>query len=280
MLPDMLDLFAIARSNANAVQEAFYSAIAGCSPDQATLLREFASWVKEESLVSINVRLFIVVELLSGGRYQNTHEWAQEQCRLSGRAADDILRERLDKFYEKRMAFDHAFRDGERFRYGALNAGGTGLPDEYAPYCAVLSRTFCASLKDVAYLPGDSLKICFNAGGSLDRRAVERYPAPHSYRHMLAANERAKEVPTTERREWHKLVTSPNRFFEVIFLGEITLPSIDSVRMSRAEHDRMWDMAFASFGRKLTDEERAHVHDFVQLRRAVADKRVRLEVLS
>lgn len=275
----MLDLFAIARSNANAVQAAFAAAIAACSPDQATSLREFASWIKEEGLVSINVRLYIVVELLSGGRYQNTHEWAQEQCRLSGRAADEILRERLDKFYEKRVAFDHAFRDGERFRYGAFNAGGTGLP-EYAPYCAVLSRAFCASLQDVAYLPGDSLKMCFNAGGSLDRRAVERYPAPHSYRHMLAANERAKEVPTTERRQWHKLVTSANRFFEVIFLGEITLTSIDSVRISRAEHDRMWDMAFASFGRKLADAERALVHDFVQLRRAVVDGRVRLEVLS
>lgn len=229
----MLDLFAIARDNANAIQSAFESAITGFSSKQATFLRNFASWVKEEGSISINVKLLVVVELIVGGRYQNTHEWAEEQSRLSGRPAEDILRERLQRFYEQRMAFDRAFRDGERFRYGALNAGGAGLR-EYDPYCAVLRDTFSASLTDVAYLPGDSLKICFAADGSLDCGAAERYAAPHSHRHILVANERAKEVSTTGRKEWHKLVTSPNRYFEVIFLGEVTLNSIDSVRMLKA----------------------------------------------
>jgi hypothetical protein len=124
MTPVMLDLFAIAKGNANAVQTAFESVVAAMPPDQAVVVREFAAWVEAEALISINVKLFVIVEFLNGGRYQNTHEWAQEQARLSGRSAEDALRERLHRFYDKRVAFDRAFKNGELFRYGALNAGG------------------------------------------------------------------------------------------------------------------------------------------------------------
>jgi hypothetical protein len=127
--------------------------------------KQFAAWVEAEALISINVKLFVIVELLNGGRYQNTFEWAQEQAVLSGRSVDDALRERLHKFYDKRVTFDRAFNNGEQFRYGALNGGGVGLP-EYDPYCVVLTRTFQRSLTDIAWLPGDSLKICFASDGS------------------------------------------------------------------------------------------------------------------
>lgn len=274
----MIDLFAVARGNAHAVQEAFDSAAASMPTDQAALLREFAAWIEAEALVSINVKLFVIVEFLNGGRYQNTYEWAQEQARLSGRCAEDIMRERLHKFYDKRVAFDRAFNSGEQFRYGALNGGGAGLP-EYDPYCAVLTRDFQTSLTHIAWLPGDSLKICFAADDSLDTTVVESRTAPDTHRHLLAATERASEVPPADKRDWAGLVASPGRYFEAVFLGDVSLNTVKCVRVLKTEYDRMWDMAFASFGRKLGDAERALVHDFVQMRRGVVDGKIQVEVV-
>jgi len=275
----MLDLFAIARGNANRVQAAFESVVASMLPAQAALVREFAAWVEAEALISINVKLFVIVEFLNGGRYQNTYEWAQEQSRLSGRSAEDALRERLHKHYEKRVTFDRAFKDGEQFRYGALNGGGAGLP-EYDPYCVVLLRDSQISPEGIAYLPGDSLKICFAADGSFDPTVIESRTTPHTHRHLMAANERAIEVPLANKQEWPGLVASPGRYFEVVFIGDVSLETVECVRVLKTEYDRMWDMAFANFGRKLRDAERALVHDFVQMRRGVIDGRIQVEVVS
>lgn len=275
----MLDLFAIARGNANAVHAAFESVIAGMPPERAALVRDFATWVEAEALISINVKLFVIVEFLNGGRYQNIYEWAQEQSRLSGRPAEDALRERLHEHYEKRTAFDRAFVNGERFRYGALNGGSAGLP-EYDPYCVVLTRNSETSLGDIACLPGDSLKICLGADGSFDPTAVQSRTAPHTHRHLMAARERANEVSLADKHEWPRLVASPGRYFEVVFIGDVSLNTIECIRVPKTEHDRMRDMAFASFGRKLCDAERALVHDFVQMCRGVVDGRMQVEVVT
>ncbi len=275
----MLDLFAIARANAPAVQATFDSVVAAMPPAQAQVVREFAAWVEAEALISINVKMYIVVELLNGGRYQNIYEWAREQARLSGRSADDALRERLHRFYHKRVAFDRAFANGEDFRYGALNAGGAGLP-EYDPYCVVLNRDFQASVTDVALLPGDSLKICIAPDGKVDTAAVQNRAAPHTHRHLMAATERASEVHGTHRNDWTMLVASPGRYFEVIFIGDVFLKTVRCLRVLKTEYDRMWDMAFANYASNRGEAERALVDDFVQMRRGVVDGKIQLEVVA
>lgn len=275
----MLDLFAIATGNADAVLRAFDSAVASLPAGQASAVREFAAWVEAEALVSLNLRLFVLVDVLHGQPYQNIHEWAREQARLSGRSSDDALRERLGGFYDKRVTFDRGLKNGEQFRYGALNAGGVGLP-EYAPYCAVLTRAFRNSLRDVALLPGDSLKICIAPDGTLDEAVVRNRTTPHTHRHWMAATERAGEIPAAHKRGWPELVVAPGRYFEVIFLGEVSLDSFQCVRVLKTEYDRMCDLAFANFGRKLGDAERALVHDFIQLRRGTLNGKMQVEVIA
>jgi hypothetical protein len=274
----MFDLFAIARGNALVIEERFEVVVAGMGAQEAALAREFASWVETEALISINVPSFVVGELLAGRACQNTYELAGELAAVSGRPAEDILRERLKDHYERRIAFDGAFNGGQNFRYGALNAGGPGLTQQYDPYCVVLKRTYQDTLTDLAYLPGDSLKICFGgAGASLDEDAVRRSPAPHSHRHVLVAIERAAEVPTSDKHEWPKLVAPEGRYFEVIFVGEVLLEAVECVRALKTEIKRMRELEFANFGRKLDPGERALADDFVVLRRGALEGKLRLE---
>ncbi|MBF0531313.1 MAG: hypothetical protein HQK55_18995, partial [Deltaproteobacteria bacterium] len=95
-----------------------------------------------------------------------------------------ILEEKLGKYYDRRLAFDNAFEDGTRFRYGALNAGGVGL-SLFGDFCMVLNRSFMESLNDAVYLPDDSLVCCFNELHQFDVDAVRRKVCPHTHRHYL-----------------------------------------------------------------------------------------------
>jgi hypothetical protein len=275
----MLDLFAIARANGPAIQAAFESAVANLPESEAAAAREFAAWVEAEGLISVNMRLYVVVELLNGGRYQTMCEWAKEHARLGGQDAEDLLRRRLGPFYDRRVAFDRAFEDGEGFKYGSLNTGGAGTA-RYGSYCVILGRSFDGLPDRAAYLPGDSLTVCFGPEGRFDEAAVERHASPHSHRGRMVALRRAAAMFLTARQDWPKLVCSPDQYFEAIFIDEVTLQAIGCVRVPKSEYDRMWEMTFASFGEKRGDAERALMHDFLQLLRAGADGRIQLEVVA
>lgn len=115
----MLNLFTLAKANAARVQSVFDALISNLPDRQAAIVREFAHWVESAAIVSINVKLLVVVELLAGRNYRNIYEWAEEMASLCGRTRQEILRERLGSFYDRRVAFDSAFERGAEFRYGA-----------------------------------------------------------------------------------------------------------------------------------------------------------------
>lgn len=277
----MLDLFSIADKNADNIYKAFNNTITDLPDNEAKQAKEFAEWVEAEALISINLRLFVIAELLGGMPYRNIHEWAQEQATLSGRTKDEILRERLKGFYEKRMTFDQAFEKGEYFRYGALNAGCLGL-FAYGAYCAVLTCNFQQSLNQSAYLPDDSLENCFSNADKFDHNILEQSAAPYSHRHWLATNKRIAEVGQTPKKDWGQLLISPasKQYVEIIFIGEITMNSLQCIRISNEEYMQMWELAFGNFSRSQSDAERAWVQDFNQLLHANKDGKIQLKVIS
>ena len=272
-----LNLFETARANTAIATEMFNQLAAQISEEQDLLLRDFTAWVDAQGLLSINVGLLVAVELVNGKKHQNIYEWADEQAELSARPRETILRERLRDFYDRRVTFDSALDDGESMRYGALNAGGVGAT-AYAPYCLLLSRTLQENIEQLAFLPGDSLKICFDSDGHFAPALLKTLVTPPACRSFLVARERIKEILNSEPAVWPSLVISHDRFFEAIFIADVSVEAIDSIRVSQVEYDRIWDLAFANFGRKLGDAERALVHDFVQLKRAVVDRKIKLEV--
>jgi hypothetical protein len=276
----MLDLFDIAANNAEKIDENFNGAIASLSGQKVINVNDFAQWVQSTALISVNLRLFVIVEILNGTPYKNIHEWAQEQAELSGRKKDEILRERLKGFYAKRMTFDQAFQQGERFRYGALNAGGLGL-SIYASYCSVLTSNFHNALKHSACLSGDSLDICFAKSNEFDAKILTQSIAPFSHRHALAASQLIAKIDTVQKSEWSQLLISKDskQYFEIIFIGAVTLNDLHCVRVSANEYQQKWDLAFASFDRSLSEPERAEVQDFVQLLRAVKEGKIQLETI-
>jgi len=276
----MLDLFDIATNNAKNIDKTFNETIANLSEPKSSAAKNFAQWVESMALIAINLRLFVITEILNGIPYKNIHEWAQEQAVLSGKNKDEILRERLKGFYDKRMAFDQAFQEGECFRYGALNAGGLGLSN-YGLYCTVLTHNFHDTLIHSACFSGDSLEICFSKSSTFDPTALIQSIAPFSHRHWLATSQLIADIDTAQQSDWSQLLisTDSKQYFEIIFIGEVTLNDLKCIRVSTKEYQQKWDLAFASFDKSLSEPERAEDQDFIQLLRAEKDGKIQLETL-
>jgi hypothetical protein len=274
----MLDLFAVAQSNASAVELAFAELIAP-KDEAAARAEEFAQWIKANSLISINVKLWVVGDLVNNRPLLNAYELAEERARLTGLNSEELLRELLGVYYEKRTTFDRTFQGGEKLRYGALFMGGAGLT-EYAPYCLVLSQQFQESLASAACVTGDSLKKCVGDDEKVDHDALVRNTAPFTHRHLLAATERAAILGTANRSAWVELVSGIDRYFEIIFIGDITLQAISSVSVLKKEYDRMVTLLLDSFGKKLDTAERALAHDFHVLLRGESEGKLRIEIVT
>lgn len=104
------------------------------------ILDEFTRLVENKWTISINMRQLAINDILISGRCKNVHELKKERAEeLEDYTELDIsveeaLKKHLKGFYKSRVAFDRTFKNGERFKYGALNIGGLGA-QKYGEYC-------------------------------------------------------------------------------------------------------------------------------------------------
>ena len=263
----MIDLFALAQANAPELEHAYADAQSLRPQADQSHVQAFVDWVDNSSRISINVRVYLVAEIVTGGKYQNIYDWADEQAAVSGQQRETILRERLKQFFDKRISFDNAFENGDSFLYGALNCGGLGL-SAYGSCCMVLTQKFEKASTKVAYLNGDSLKVCVDAHGAVNELQVRQNSAPSSHRAVLAAIKHSADLKSSVPADWATLLFGGGSYMEAVFVGNVLVDSLECVRMSAVDYQRHWDMAFSSFGKSFNEAERALIHDFVQIMKA------------
>lgn len=271
-----MDIFDLASDNAPSLAERFEDVKAKASADEADTLDRFAERVMQDGRVSMNMRPWTLSSLLSTGKHQNMYQWAEEQAGFSGRPLDEILREKLGPYYERRIAFDSAFDDGRLFRYGALNIGGAGAT-KYGKFCAVLASDFAAGGEDVAYLKFDSLNTYVRAKAEVDEAAISGDVASHASRDKLTALKHVHEIPTVDEHDWPGLVCSDSDYVEAIFLEEVTPQDAEEVRVPEQDYRRLRRLAFDDFAQKRRDGTRALVQDFNDILRADRDGVIRLK---
>ncbi|MBF0550361.1 MAG: hypothetical protein HQK60_07490 [Deltaproteobacteria bacterium] len=273
-----MNLFKIAQENAASLEAQLNQIMDKSSPATKLCLADFQNWVLDEAGISINMKAAVLSIFMTTEKHQNIHEWAAEQAELSLRPRQEILEEKLGKYYDRRLAFDNAFEDGTRFRYGALNAGGVGL-SLFGDFCMVLNRSFMESLNDAVYLPDDSLVCCFNELHQFDVEAVRRKVCPHTHRHYLVVIKHATVVQQTSREQWGRVILADGNYIEAIFTADIMPDHIAEVRVKKDKYDELFNLAFDDFGRKLDEAETAQVLHFVQILKVTRRRSISLEVL-
>lgn len=242
-----MDIFALANNNIETLSKECEDTVKGLANEQLQLAKEFKEWVKKNAQISINLSPFVVSLMLEDAPYQNIHEVARRFAESTGESVDEVLRLFLKhrrNYYEQRMAFDKKFAGAKSFRYGALNGGCTGVI-WYGTICGVLKQDFVAGLENCVCLPDDSLAMC-HATGQFDPSDLCEQIAPYSLRHFLATQHRVTELSDTDREEWPELLISnpenpdkslKQRYFEIIFIGEVSLGSFGFFRLSDVYYD-------------------------------------------
>lgn len=273
------NLFEMALRNAPSLETDFHSLRSALETGEAERLGRFAQQVHQHGRISINMVQSDLNSFLVFGRHENTYEWARIRAEESSKPVAEILRDRLKEHYERRVAFDSYFEDGEGFRYGALNIGGAGAT-HFGDLCAVFTDQFASTRRQLAYLRSDSAKTYVISGPAVDEAAIQRDAAPHSHRQYLAAVKHAQQAVRNPEATWPLLVCSKEDFIEAIFAGDATRSDLESVRMPRSEHDLRFEFAYEDFRAKLNYEERAVINDFVQLKRLLKQHNIPLEVVD
>ena len=272
---DMINLFQIAGENVARLFQRFEDA-KKASKDGGTLLEGFAQCVYNTGGISINMRPCVLSDLIARRKYQNIYEWALEQSALCSRPVPDVLREKLGKYYSRRIHFDDSFENGRAFRYGLLNIGGAGA-DRYGQFCAVLRVDFVEGGTEVAYLKADSLGTYMRTETDLNETAIRQDVATHSHRHCLTALKHGAALGSSDPNDWPAIVCSSDDYVEAIFLKDVDLATVDEVRLRETEFRRLFDLAFSDYTQKHDDATNALKTDFVTILRADREGRFRLE---
>jgi hypothetical protein len=270
------DLFDAAQSNAGLLHEQFKALCDSRSSDKPRL-QAFAEHVENEGRIAINMRMSVLGSFLSVGRHVNVYEWAAFHVTYSSRSREEFLREKLDKFYEQRIAFDVCL-GGERLRYGALNSGGIGASN-YGEFCVVFQDSFVAKAGDLAYLRADSLKTYLLPGVVVDENGLSRDVAPHSHRQYLAALKHASEACALPADRWPALLCSSHEYMEVLFVESPSPADVEVIRLSHLDHEGYFYFAFEEARGKLSEVERHLVDDFKLILQLLRKHALTLEVV-
>ena len=233
-----LNLFVIAAGNTEALEVALQERLTDASSKDADILARYTERVRHTGRISINMVPEVLRGFLDAREHRNIYERASAKAKDSRTAREEILRKELDTYYERRIAFEGSFEDGERFRYGALNIGGLGA-STFGLFCVVCKDHVSSTLPEVAYLRADSLETYLLPGPVVDEAKIRRDASPHSHRQCLAALKHADEVPRLDELQWPALLCSGVDYVEAIFTAQLTPEDVQVIRMSRTEHNRL-----------------------------------------
>ncbi len=270
-----MDIFQAARANTGRHKEQYQAALEAADEATAALLAAFVESVLHDGNLSINMRVFVAENFMSGSPYENIYEFCDRMSRLSGRDAADIIKERLGPYCERRLKFDASRPEFKLVYYAALNIGGAGAT-KYGEICVVLGRCLEADGRRAAYLRGDSLNDYFDAAAGADMPRLLTDICAETDRAYLAVIKHAGEIPRTERAGWETLVCSNASYIEAIFDVRPAKQEVSEIRVPVASYDALWDIAFADFSRRLASAEKALANDFIQLLDAAGTARIQV----
>jgi len=274
------DLFALSAANSGPLEERLEQVLSQLEPHEQAALRSFAKAVQERGRISLNMRLVPLNGFLTSGSRWTVYEFAAQEAAVSGRPADEIVREKLGPYYGKRIAFDRCFEGGETFHYGNLNMGGLGC-SKYGRFCVVLRGDFPHDAAGAAYVPGDSLQRYVSGEGTpvVDHARLADEVAPHSHRGCLACLKHSTDVCHLAEDAWAGCLCSEDTFVEAIFMERPRREDVESVRVASAHYEQLADLAFDDYARDLPEAERAIVGHFGMILGCLREDNIRVEVL-
>ena len=180
----------------------------------------------------------------------------------------------------RREAFEALWIDGERFIYGALNAGGLGTRGRFGHFCLVLSAPSTRG-RTVALFPGDSAQRYTDDMGSVDAVLAGSEISTWNDRAALAVVERGTEAMAAPADDWPEVVCRPDHYLEAVLSPPLPLADVAEVRVAKTYADRLADLQVRELaGDDLPGSERQEARAYSALQGWRSALGTRLEELT
>jgi hypothetical protein len=280
-----MDIFCMGDQNSGNLRERYESLRRKYeSQGNASILDSFTEFVEEKWTVSVNMDLLAIYDLLISGKYKNVYEvkgeLAQELRRHEGLGVslESALKGHLKSYYRPTTAFDRAFKNGEKFRYGALNIGGLGAY-KYGEFCVVFGKKQVREYSALVFIKQDSLK--YVNSNVLDIEQLLQDTANKECIHLLVALKHEGYIESTPDHRWPSMVCCSEDYVEAITTDDILDIHIGTVRTSKKFIKPYFDNLFRFYASEpLDDFTKYELSLFRYMLRFLDERGIELEELN
>lgn len=277
-----MNLFDMADQNSVNLEERYRKLETECGSDhEQECLRKFASFVKDNWRMSINMQLSVVLDFLEFGRYKNIYELKKDQRKEledeTGQKppVEEGIHRHLRSWYGPRTTFDRSFDDGEQLKYGCVNTGGLGS-EGFGPYCAVMKRENTDTYSRFVFIKLDSAENYVNKGVKVDELSQD--VANREHVHHLATVKHHEDVRSKPETDWASMICCSEDYIEAATTDDIVSGHVGIVRMSKTEHATVYECLYKAFNRETEEMELYQLLDFRLLRKRMQELQIELEV--
>ena len=225
-------------SNGDRLRAAARVLIRGDTSGTLSRFLEFAN----DSVFSTNVSADKSSSSTTGGQSPTLVPIAQHSARGDRRAGLRAFRHAQSAYFTRRVRFEALWRDGRRFVYGALNAGGMGTGNHFGPFCIVIADPTRHAPSGLAVFPENTAVRYCSLDGIVDSARAFAEAAAWSDRNALATIERAAEAIVTPPELWPRLICNPKRYLEAVVAPGPPLDAVDAVRLRHDYRERLEDL--------------------------------------
>lgn len=240
--------------------------------------------VKDKWAISINMDIDKFNNFLIEGKYKNRYEKLKDDLeRLPNGVGENIstkevLRRELKKHYSKRIIFDSSFKDGKKFKYGALNIGGPGI-HKYGDICLVIAKSFVNNDASVAFIKGDSLSYVNESKVDVEKLTTDS--SNKNLVHILAAIKHCTCTCEIDPIMLPSIVCCEHSYIEAITKNDIEPQHIHKVRIRKTKVEEYYGYLYEKYANGLSDIEKLRdLQEFLRMNDLIKDKGIELEVVG
>lgn len=248
------------------------------------MLDAFASSLKEDLHISINMKETDLNGFLTSGKYLSIHELKRQQKEeLKERIKTEVsekqgLKKHLKSYYKRRVAFDLTFEGGEKFKYAALNMGGLGLTKR-GEYSIIIKAKQLDKYEVLIFVKEDSLNYV-DKHGHVNIDKFSNDVATRRCVYLLASLKHKNEIEKIVTQKSWFLICCDECNIEAITSDEILDSHAESVRMGKNDYLWFYDHLFRDFVSEISKMDKYRLSMFLGIRKLMDKQAIKLEVID
>jgi hypothetical protein len=194
-------------------------------------------------------------------------------------AVEESLRKHLKDYYNRRKRFDSSFINGDKFKYTALNIGGTGS-NLYGPFCVIIKKEEAGDYNTLAFIKEDSA-VNYVENRQVVLEKLARDVSNKECMYILTLLKHESEIESHSSDKWHVMICTNTNYIEAVTVDDILNSHIKCVRIDKSYFNSIYKESLIKlFYSELKENERYRLASFKRLLAEMKKQGIELEIIN